>query len=117
MTQDNRRDDGGDVAMWVASSSRWQGGRNFSTGGRRNEGLKDRRTEGQELATTLSLVDARLSISTSDFKRMSHPVSLLEREAQTGDAIRAGRRDLGLWVCATQEPSTNHREPGMRATI
>lgn len=33
--------------------------------------------------------DARLSISTSDFKRMSHPVLAVEREAQPGDAIRA----------------------------
>lgn len=34
------------------------------------------------------VADARLSISTSDFKRMSHPVLAVEREAQSGDAIR-----------------------------
>lgn len=42
-----------------------------------------------ESDVAVAVDDARLSISTSDFKRMSHPVLAVEREAQPGDAIRA----------------------------
>lgn len=53
----------------------------------------------QESNVAVAVDDARLSISTSDFKRMSHPVLAVEREAQPGDAIRAslaaGSREQG----------------------